>query len=74
MTLGTYPVSDSDDDILSGMNLCITGYNVPLTAAFESQDSITVTSLMVTPESVVAAPAGTAANWTGADEYTKQSY
>ena len=74
MTLGTYPVSDSDDDILSGMNLCITGYNVPLTAAFESQDSITVTSLMVTPESVVAAPAGTSASWTGADEYTKQSY
>lgn len=73
MTLGTYPES-SDDDITSGMNLCITGYNVPITAAYESEGNITVTSLMSTPESVVAAPVGTAADWTGADDYTKQSY
>ena len=73
MTMGTYPTS-SDNDITSGMNLCITGYNVPITAAFESEGNITVTSLMSTPESVVAAPVGTAASWTGADDYTKQSY
>lgn len=73
MTLGTYPTS-SDNDITSGMNLCITGYNVPLTAAFDSEGLITVTALMSTPESVVAAPVGTAASWTGADDYTKQSY
>lgn len=73
MTLGTYPTS-SDNDITKGMNLCITGYNVPITAAFESEGRITVTSLMSTPESVVAAPVGTAVDWTGADEYTKQSY
>ena len=73
MTMGTYPTS-SDSDITSGMNLCITGYNVPITAAFESEGNITVTSLMSTPESVVAAPVGTAASWTGADDYTKQSY
>ena len=73
MTLGTYPTS-SDNDITKGMNLCITGYNVPITAAFEAEGRITVTSLMSTPESVVAAPVGTAADWTGADEYTKQSY
>ena len=73
MTLGTYPPS-SDNDITKGMNLCITGYNVPITAAFEAEGRITVTSLMSTPESVVAAPVGTAADWTGADEYTKQSY
>lgn len=73
MTMGTYPTS-SDNDITSGMNLCITGYNVPMTAAYESEGNITVTSLMSTPESVVAAPVGTAADWTGADDYTKQSY
>ena len=73
MTMGTYPTS-SDNDITKGMNLCITGYNVPITAAFEAEGRITVTSLMSTPESVVAAPVGTAANWTGADEYPKQSY
>lgn len=73
MTMGTYPTS-SDNDITSGMNLCITGYNVPITAAFESEGNITVTSLMSTPESVVAAPVGTAASWTGADDYAKQSY
>ena len=71
--MGSYPAS-SDNDITSGMNLCITGYNVPLTAAFETEGNITVTSLMSTPESVVAAPVGTDAGWTGADNYTKQSY
>ena len=73
MTMGSYPTS-SDNDITSGMNLCITGYNVPLTAAFETEGNITVTSLMSTPETVVAAPVGTDAGWTGADNYTKQSY
>lgn len=73
MTMGTYPTS-SDNDITKGMNLCITGYNVPITPAFEVEGGITVTSLMSTPESVVAAPVGTAVDWTGADEYTKQSY
>ena len=73
MTMGTYPTS-SDNDITKGMNFCITGYNVPITAAFEAEGRITVTSLMSTPETVVAAPVGTATNWTGADEYTKQSY
>ena len=73
MTMGTYPTS-SDNDITKGMNFCITGYNVPITTAFETEGRITVTSLMSTPESVVAAPVGTATNWTGADEYEKQSY
>lgn len=72
-TLGSYPAT-SDDDIVSGMNLFITGYNIPLTAAFDSQNSITVTTLAATPESVVAAPVGTTAGWTGADDYTQQSY
>ena len=72
-TMGTYPTS-SDSDITKGMNLCITGYNVPMNTAFEAEGRITVTSLMSTPESVVAAPTGTPSDWNGADEYTQQSY
>ena len=42
MTMGVYPAS-SDNDITSGMQLCITGHNVPFTTAFDSEGSITVT-------------------------------
>ena len=73
MTMGIYPTS-SDESLTSGMQLCITGYNVPMSAAFESENSITVTSLMSSLESVVAAPVGTAANWKGAGNYTKKSF
>lgn len=72
-TMGTYP-TDSENDITKGMQLCITGYNVPITEAYDAEGLITVTSLMSTPESVVAAPVGTDAAWTGADDYTKMSY
>lgn len=72
MTLGMY--SSGADEMTDNVNICITGYNVPLTAAFESQDGITVTSLVETPETVVAAPKGTDVGWTGAGEYPQQSY
>lgn len=72
MTLGSY--SSGKDDITESVNICITGNNIPLSAAFESQDGIKVTSLVETPETVVAAPKGTAANWTGADKYKPQAY
>ena len=72
-TMCTYP-TDSENDITKGMQLCITGYNVPITEAYDAEGLITVTSLMSTPESVVAAPVGTDAAWTGADDYTKMSY
>ncbi len=71
MTMGSYP---AEEDITSGMQLCITGYNVPMSPAFENEGTIKTTVLMETPDSVVAAPQGTAANWTGADDYTKTSY
>lgn len=73
MTMGIYPAS-SDEELTSGMQLCITGYNVPMSVGFESEGSIKVTSLMESLESVVAAPVGTTAGWTGADDYTKQKY
>lgn len=73
MTMGIYPTSDSEE-LTSGMQLCITGYNVPMTTLFETEGSITVTSLMSSLDSVVAAPVGTSAGWTGAGDYTQQSY
>lgn len=70
-TMGIYPEEDS---LTSGMEICITGYNVPITAEFESEDSITVSKLMSTTETVVNAPVGTPKDWTGADDYEKKSY
>ncbi len=70
--LGSYP--QSDDEILNSIQMCITGYNVPLKPAFESNNTITTTQLMVTPETVVNAPVGTPNSWTGADKYTKEAF
>lgn len=72
-TLGSYPAA-TDDKIVSGMELCITGYNVPLYAAFESEGGIETKVLMATPETTVAAPKGTKAGWTEADKYEGKSY
>ncbi len=71
-TLGSYPASE--DKINNGVSTCITGYNVPIKAAFESEGLFTVTSLVATPQTVVNAPVGTANDWTGADGYQKSSY
>lgn len=70
--LGSY--SSGADDITSSMTLCISDNNLPLTPAFKQENDITVTSLIETPESTVAAPVGTPADWTGAGDYEKQSY
>lgn len=71
-TLGSYAYAE--DSIVSNVSTCITGLNVPLSAAFEEEGAITVTTLVATPETVVGAPAGTSNSWTGADDYTKASY
>ncbi len=70
--LGSYPLGT--DDITNSMKLCISDNNLPLLPAFENENGIVVTSLMQTPESTVAAPVGTTADWTGADNYEKQSF
>lgn len=70
--LGSYP--QADDEILNSIQMCITGYNVPLTQAFESNNTITTTQLIVTPDTVVNAPIGTSNSWTGADKYTKETF
>ena len=72
MTLGSY--ATSKEGILDGINTCITGYNVPMYAGFESQDGIKTTSLVETPESPVAAPKDVKTNWTGASKYTPKAY
>lgn len=73
MSMGSYE-TDSEDEITAGMNFCLTGYNVPLKPIFESEGGITVSVLIATPESVVAAPIGTTNDWAGADQYEKASY
>ncbi len=64
----------ADDEILNGMQYCMTGYNVPISAAFESHNAISTTVLFGTSESVVNAPVGTPNNWKDADKYTKESF
>ncbi len=64
----------SDDEMLNGMQYAITGYNVPLTPAFESEGAIKVTTLFATSDSVVNAPVGTSNDWKGAGSYDKSSY
>lgn len=71
-TMGFY--SSGNDEITDDVTLCITSANVPITTAFESQDGITVTSLIDSLESVVAAPKDTKSDWSGAGDYTQQSY
>ena len=69
--LGSYPMVE--DEILNNISMCITGYNVPLKAAFDQKGKITTTKLISTFDSVVAAPVGTSNSWTGYDKYTKQT-
>lgn len=66
--------SSGNDDITSDLNFCITGYNVPLNPLFESKRDITVTSLVETSDTVVAAPIGTKEGWNGHDQYTGKTY
>lgn len=71
-TMGLY--SSGNDELTDDVSLCITASNVPITAGFDSQDGITVASLIDTLDSVVAAPKDTASDWTGAGDYTQQTY
>lgn len=62
------------DDITSDVTICITGSNVPLSAAYDEENYITVTPLIQSFETTIAAPVGSDASFSGADNYTKQSY
>lgn len=67
-------VATGEDDVTGSMQYAITGYNAPLSAAFETEGSVTVKKLFATSESVVNAPVGTSNDWKGADDYTKASF
>ena len=71
-TLGSYALGE--DDMLKGMQLCLSGVNVPMYAAFESDNGIKTQTLMGTAESTVAAPKGTKPGWNGADKYEGKVY
>ncbi len=70
--IGTFP--STDDEIVNGMNFCITSANIPLSPVFNEEGDKKVTAFYTTSPSVVAAPKGTANSWDGADEYEKASY
>lgn len=70
--LGSYNSGAIEE--LANMEICVTDNNVPMQPAFETQDYMTAGSIMETPETVVAAPKGTGADWTGASKYTPDTY
>ncbi len=72
LTMGLY--SSGLDNITDGMQLFITGGNVPIKAAFDTDGGMTTTSLVKTLDSVIAAPKGTKAGWTGAEDYEADTY
>ena len=71
-TLGSY--SSGKDTITETVNICITGYNAPLSAAFESQGELKVTSLVETTGTTVIAPVGTSTGWDGANADNAKVY
>ncbi len=72
LTLGSYAYTD--DEIISSVNFCLTSGNVPMTTLFDVEGSTTVSMLVATPGTTVAAPVGTTADWTDADKYEKQTF
>ena len=69
-----YLASTGEDDITDNVNICVSGYNVPLEIIEESTESKTITQLLGTADTVVAAPKGVDAGWTGAGDYTAASF
>ncbi len=69
-----YSFPFTEDEIVDGMIGCVTGYNVPVEALFDEENTYKVTPIVATLETVVGAPVGTANDWTGAGEYQKASY
>ena len=72
ITVGSYNTGEDTD--LKNMQMCITGYNVPVTLAFDEEGGMKATSIFATPESAVAAPKDSTSNWSGAAEAEKNAY
>lgn len=58
---------------LTDLEICVTGYNVPMEPAFESENSRTVVSVTETMESTTEAPKGVE-EWSEADSAGKANY
>lgn len=72
LTIGLYP--SGSDSMTEGVKICITGSNVPLSTGFEQQSTMTVTSIVDSLDTTIAAPVGTTAGWKDADKYQKKAY
>ncbi len=70
--LGSYVTEDAEN--LEANQVCVTSQNVPLSASFETRGSITVKSLVATPETTVIAPKGSDNDFAGADSLEQKSY
>lgn len=58
---------------LADLGLCVTGYNVPMEPAFETEGSRTAVSVVETMETTTEAPKGVE-EWSGADSAGKSNY
>lgn len=63
-----------EHDITKVAGYYLSGNNIPLSVAFESQNSITVTPLYSTGGTTVAAPVGVSKDWDGASDYETYAY
>ena len=69
-----YMAATGEDNISDNVNICISGYNVPIEPCIENTESKKVTNIIATAPTVVAAPKGVDASWTGAGDYTPAAY
>ena len=68
-------ISEAESDITSELPYqFVTDYNAPLSAAFETKDNITVTSLAETFGDTVIAPLESIKDWTGSGDATPATY
>ena len=72
ITVGSYNTGADKD--LSNMQMCITGYNVPITLSFDEEGGMKATSIIATPESAVVAPKDATSNWSGAADAEQNAY
>lgn len=73
MTL-QFDATDSENTVADAATVCVTGKNIPISMAFESENDIEVTPLYATSGATVAAPVGVSTDWTGASNYEKTTY
>lgn len=71
MDMFSFPANENE--VTQNVRICLTGLNVPMDTIDTDSDKKT-TVLLETMNTVVAAPKGTEAGWTGAADYEKKSF